>query len=89
VKGDSRDVPPKGRHVVVSSALILAAAIGAWWLIVTDRGSRIERVSLWLIAVSTSAALLMVAAATVVAVWDWRRRAARDPYRPPDKRACD
>jgi hypothetical protein len=43
-------------------------------LIATGRGTRIERLSLYVIAVSASIMLLMVAAAAVVALWDSRRR---------------
>jgi len=68
------DGPPKGWKVLLSSAFVLAVALGAWWQIVTDRGTRTLRLSLWVIAVSASIMLLMVAAGAVVALWDSRRR---------------
>jgi hypothetical protein len=69
------DAPPRGWKVLLSTAFLLVLSVGAWWLIATARGTTIERRSLWVIAVSASLMLLLVAVAAVVNFWDWRKRA--------------
>lgn len=73
VRGPNGGPPARGQ-VALSTALMLALALGAWWLILSDRGTQLQRASPWVIGVSASLMLLLVAAAAAAAVWDARRR---------------
>jgi hypothetical protein len=69
----SRLAAPSVARVVLSSAFVVSSTVLSWYLLLSGAGQGLERISLWLIAVS-SAGLSLLLAMSLVAAVVFRRR---------------